>query len=215
MWDDRLADRRRPSWSTARRALLDDWPRSAEAAYRAAGGRATVATGVELRYEQSWEGPLRRRLGARRRADDLRRGATHRRPAPRRRAGRGSAGRDARVQASQGEQRCLALGLRLGVHHLLTARLGRPPLLLLDDVFSELDPARSRALRRAAPRADSRSCRRRLPCPTGMEVAKVIDVAELARDAEPAGRSRRRAAHAGCSESLDAVVRHHRAAERR
>ncbi|MGQ0744698.1 MAG: DNA replication/repair protein RecF [Acidimicrobiales bacterium] len=52
----------------------------------------------------------------------------------------------ARTQASGGEQRTLALALRLGAHRLLTARLGEPPLLLLDDVFSELDAARSASL---------------------------------------------------------------------
>src|SRR3954447_5805291 len=55
-------------------------------------------------------------------------------------------GLDARTQASQGEQRTLALALRLagrGVVHELT---GTPPVLLLDDVFSELDTRRSSAL---------------------------------------------------------------------
>ena len=55
-------------------------------------------------------------------------------------------GREARTHASQGEQRCLALALRLGVHALVRARTPLVPTLLLDDVFSELDPARSRAL---------------------------------------------------------------------
>ncbi len=52
----------------------------------------------------------------------------------------------ARTQASQGEQRTLALALRLAVHHVVTAAAGSPPVLLLDDVFSELDPDRSAAL---------------------------------------------------------------------
>jgi DNA replication and repair protein RecF len=58
---------------------------------------------------------------------------------------------DARTQASQGEQRSLALALRLagrGVVHELT---GTPPVLLLDDVFSELDARRSSALIRNLP----------------------------------------------------------------
>ncbi len=53
---------------------------------------------------------------------------------------------DSRTEASQGEQRTLALALRLASHQLLTERLGEPPLLLLDDVLSELDPDRARAL---------------------------------------------------------------------
>ena len=52
----------------------------------------------------------------------------------------------ARTQASQGEQRTLALALRLAAHHVVTAETGTPPVLLLDDVFSELDPDRSAAL---------------------------------------------------------------------
>ena len=56
-----------------------------------------------------------------------------------------------RTHSSQGEQRSLALGLRLGVHRLVTDRMGVPPVLLLDDVFSELDPGRSAALLAALP----------------------------------------------------------------
>lgn len=55
-------------------------------------------------------------------------------------------GLEARIQASQGEQRCLALALRLGGHALVTEVVGDEPVLLLDDVFSELDPVRSAAL---------------------------------------------------------------------
>ena len=55
-------------------------------------------------------------------------------------------GLPARTQASQGEQRSLALALRLGVHRLVADRVGVPPVLLLDDVFSELDAGHSRAL---------------------------------------------------------------------
>jgi DNA replication and repair protein RecF len=55
-------------------------------------------------------------------------------------------GMAARTHASQGEQRTLALALRLAAHQVVTAAAGTPPLLLLDDVFSELDPDRSRAL---------------------------------------------------------------------
>lgn len=49
---------------------------------------------------------------------------------------------DARAYASQGDQRTCALALKLGEHDLLTDALGEQPILLLDDVFSELDPSR-------------------------------------------------------------------------
>jgi DNA replication and repair protein RecF len=49
---------------------------------------------------------------------------------------------DARAYASQGDQRTTALALKLAEHDLLTEVLGDTPVLLLDDVFSELDPGR-------------------------------------------------------------------------
>jgi DNA replication and repair protein RecF len=55
-------------------------------------------------------------------------------------------GLPARTQASQGEQRSLALALRLAQHRLVGRQTGMLPILLLDDVFSELDPTRANAL---------------------------------------------------------------------
>ena len=52
------------------------------------------------------------------------------------------AGRDLSAFASRGQQRTAILALKLAELDLVTAGDGRPPLLLLDDVFSELDPAR-------------------------------------------------------------------------
>jgi DNA replication and repair protein RecF len=60
-------------------------------------------------------------------------------------------GLDARTHASQGEQRSLALALRLGGHHVTAKLTGASPVLLLDDVFSELDAARADALVRELP----------------------------------------------------------------
>ncbi len=54
--------------------------------------------------------------------------------------------RDLRVFGSQGEQRLAVLALLLAEAELLAARRGLPPLLLLDDVLSELDAARRRIL---------------------------------------------------------------------
>ncbi len=55
-------------------------------------------------------------------------------------------GRDARHYASQGQQRALVLALKVAEIENLRAVLGRPPLLLLDDVSSELDPQKNRYL---------------------------------------------------------------------
>jgi DNA replication and repair protein RecF len=51
-------------------------------------------------------------------------------------------GLDARRFASQGEQRSLALAVRLAGHVVISEVVGEPPVLLLDDVFSELDDNR-------------------------------------------------------------------------
>lgn len=59
-------------------------------------------------------------------------------------------GRDSRVHASQGQQRSLVLALKHAELAVAGAALGTPPLLLLDDVLSELDPTRSAALLRLA-----------------------------------------------------------------
>jgi DNA replication and repair protein RecF len=54
--------------------------------------------------------------------------------------------RDLRNFGSQGEQRLTVLALLLAEAELIAERRGFPPLLLLDDVLSELDPDRRRVL---------------------------------------------------------------------
>ncbi len=54
--------------------------------------------------------------------------------------------RDLRSFGSQGEQRLTVLALLLAEAELIADRRGFPPLLLLDDVLSELDPDRRRVL---------------------------------------------------------------------
>jgi len=55
-------------------------------------------------------------------------------------------GRDARAFASQGQQRTAVVSLKLAEAGLVAARTGELPILLLDDVLSELDPERRAAL---------------------------------------------------------------------
>jgi len=96
----------------------------------------------ELRYEA--EAPTAEALEAR--TDrDLERGATGLGPHLDD-VGVLSAGRDLRVFGSQGEQRLAVLALLLGEAELLEERRGSRPLLLLDDVLSELDSDRRRIL---------------------------------------------------------------------
>lgn len=105
---------------------------------------AHSSAAVNLSYERSWEGGLLEALRGSR-ADELRRGVTLVGP-HRDDLNLAIAGLPARTHASQGEQRSLALALRLGSHHLVGELTGTFPLLLLDDVFSELDPSRCTAL---------------------------------------------------------------------
>ena len=53
--------------------------------------------------------------------------------------------------ASEGQQRTLALALRLAQAELIRARRGSPPVYLLDDIFGELDTERRRRLLHALP----------------------------------------------------------------
>ncbi len=55
-------------------------------------------------------------------------------------------GKSARSYASQGQTRSIVLALLLGVIELLEEKIGEPPVVLLDDVESELDEGRTRSL---------------------------------------------------------------------
>jgi len=173
VWDERL-EASGSRVREAREALLAGLRPLVEQAYR----RLTVDSDgadaeVSLAYRVSWDGLLLEALQASRHAD-LRRGSTGIGPHHDELEIR-LAGRDARQQASQGEQRCLALALRLGVHELVTAQRGVAPLLMLDDVFSELDPRRSRALVGAVPSGQT-LLTTASPVPPDLEVSKVVDV---------------------------------------
>ena len=82
----------------------------------------------------------------------------------------------ARTHASQGEQRSMALALRLAAHRLVADALGDVPVLLLDDVFSELDPGRSEALLHHLP-AGQAVLTTAGPVPAGAVPDQVVTVA--------------------------------------
>jgi DNA replication and repair protein RecF len=105
---------------------------------------AHTAADVSVAYHRSWGGDLADAIASSR-ADDLRRGVTLVGP-HRDELVLAIGGLPARTHASQGEQRSLALALRLAAHRVVGEAVGEPPVLLLDDVFSELDPERSEAL---------------------------------------------------------------------
>jgi DNA replication and repair protein RecF len=100
---------------------------------------------VEVGYESAWwDRGLAEALTAARR-DDIRRGVCTVGP-HRDDVALSIGGFPSRTQCSQGEQRTLALALRLAVHRVVADEFESAPVLLLDDVFSELDPERSQAL---------------------------------------------------------------------
>jgi len=55
-------------------------------------------------------------------------------------------GMDVRIYGSQGQQRTAALSLKLAELDIMRRELGEAPVLMLDDVMSELDPQRRRHL---------------------------------------------------------------------
>ena len=144
VWDTRLAASGE-ALAVARAELVDALRPFVTRAYaQLSAGEGPGSAEVELSYRRSWTGPLADALATARR-DDLRRQSTSVGP-HRDDLEVALAGRPARSQASQGEQRSVALSLRLAAHHLATTEQGVAPVLLLDDVFSELDAGRAEAL---------------------------------------------------------------------
>jgi len=146
VWDTKLADLGTRLGDERARVIASMSPRVA----RAYEDLAERATPIELRYDPDW-----RRIGlatelTRCRVDDIRRGSSTVGP-HRDDIDLLINGLPARTHASQGEQRTLALAMRLAVHRMMTEEYGSPPVLILDDVLSELDPYRAAALLRHFP----------------------------------------------------------------
>ncbi len=99
------------------------------------GGAADPETGTD-----TWADLLRERLRADR-AFDLEHGATSRGP-HRDDLLVALDGKPAAAFGSQGQQRSCILSLKLAEARLLGEKMGEPPLILLDDVMSELDSSR-------------------------------------------------------------------------
>ena len=146
IWDERLT-KFGGELGVRRQRLVEELTPLATSAYQALAQRRGE---VRLKYEPAWlHHGLHMALLASRN-DDLRRQITTVGPH-----------RDdldielnrlaARTTASQGESRCLAYALRLAAHQLVTTQHREAPVLVLDDVFSELDPLRSSALLASLP----------------------------------------------------------------
>jgi DNA replication and repair protein RecF len=178
VWDERLAATGQ-AVSDARRSLVERAEPLVAEAYAAVAGLCTGAE-VAMSYVPGWEGELHVALEASRR-EDLRRAMSCVGP-HRDEVLLSIEGREARTRASQGEQRSLALALRLGLHRLVTEQRGVAPLLLLDDVFSELDSERSRALLKHLPGQQAiLTTAARLP--EGVELGAIVDVRTTGRRA--------------------------------
>ena len=138
VWDDKLAGVGDELGRARRDLVVLLLPEIADI-LDALGDGTRAAT---LDYESDWlDAGLGSALAATR-PDDIRRGVTTVGP-HRDDLGIRLGGLPSRTHASQGEQRSLALALRLGGHRILGERLGVDPVIILDDVFSELDEGRA------------------------------------------------------------------------
>jgi DNA replication and repair protein RecF len=141
VWDAKLADTGE-QFGHARATLVARCePMVAEAYEQLAG----VPTAIGLEYEPPWRRSGLSAALAAARTDDVRRGVSTIGP-HRDDLVLTLGGLPARTHASQGEQRTLALAMRLATHRLVAERTGSTPVLVLDDVLSELDQRRARAL---------------------------------------------------------------------
>lgn len=141
VWDARLAEVGE-RFGHARATLVERCAPMVDEAYAQLAGRSGS---VGMRHDAPWrEVGLAGALEQARR-DDVRRGVTTVGP-HRDDLVIELAGLPARTHASQGEQRTLAVALRLAIHRLVAERTGSTPVLVLDDVLSELDPGRATAL---------------------------------------------------------------------
>lgn len=169
VWDRHLSQYGEAVSARRESLVVELEPLAATSYRRLAGSDDTVS----LRYERSWSGCLESALEASR-ADDLRRGTSGVGP-QRDELAISLAGRPARLQASQGEQRSLALSVFLAGHALRAAHAGSAPVLLLDDVLSELDEQRSLALMTSLPPGQVLLTTAWGP-PSGIEVAASFDL---------------------------------------
>lgn len=141
VWDERLAEHAtRLGEARARIAAL-----LAPSIVRAYEDLARQSSAIGVDYDPEWRrsGLLAQLRSARQ--EDVRRATTTIGP-HRDDVELSINGVPARTHASQGEQRTLALAMRLAVHREVHRVIGTPPVLVLDDVLSELDPSRASAL---------------------------------------------------------------------
>jgi DNA replication and repair protein RecF len=133
VWDTKLAQAGQELTERRERLVAELMPLMG-AAYELLAGRPSE---VVARYQRSWGASSLAEALSAGRDDDVRRGVSQSGP-HRDELAVSLDGLASRTEASQGEQRTLALALRLSGHRLVTDRLGEAPLLLLDDVLAAL-----------------------------------------------------------------------------
>lgn len=141
IWDAKLTEVG-DKFGLARAVLVARLSPLVSEAYEQLADRVSV---VELRYEPQWRQRGLAAALADARRDDVRRGVSTVGP-HRDDVEMFIGGLPSRTHASQGEQRTLALALRLAAHRMVAEKAGSSPVLVLDDVLSELDPRRAAAL---------------------------------------------------------------------
>ncbi len=137
VWDAQLGDLGERLATARRETLVALGPRVDELSDALTDGRSRLT----MKVVDQWSSEGLEKALNRARSNDVRRGVTTVGPH-----------RDdvlltlddmpSRTHASQGEQRSIALALRLAGHRLVAEQTGAEPIVLLDDVFSELDPRR-------------------------------------------------------------------------
>ena len=151
MWNVQLA-RTGAEVMRSRREFMDDISTIASDMHRRlTGGREQLFVSYEpnVRFdEEEAEYAILDALAASR-DEDIRRGYTTRGP-HRDDMGIKLGETDVKVYGSQGQQRTVALSLKLSELALMRGAVGESPVLLLDDVLSELDDERQRALMESA-----------------------------------------------------------------
>ncbi len=162
VWDERLSQAGGRVMARRDAAMSELAPFFRDAYRHISGGPSSLA----IDYRSEWEGSADPGLGAGEQSERLAEAISGRRrhDIERRVTSVGPHrdepvllldGHDVRLHGSQGEQRTTALALRLAVHQAVTDRVGATPILLLDDVFSELDEGRAQRLASALPAAQT------------------------------------------------------------
>jgi DNA replication and repair protein RecF len=151
LWTDRLVESG-ASYTARRRRLFERLAEKMSEVYLMLAGREELVA----RYRPSWEAVVSEGESGRaamegalrvKRMEEMRRRVSLVGP-HRDEISFSIDGKDARSFASQGQQRTIALAWKLAEVKVMTEVAGQPPVLLLDDVMSELDEARRHALAR-------------------------------------------------------------------